>query len=92
MVHLFRVTGWLEGASFLILLFIAMPLKYIAGHPEAVRYVGMTHGLLFVAYVVFSNMVAEELEWPGKTRLYAVIAAIVPTGTFVFDRKYLQGR
>ena len=56
MLNNFRIISLIEGLSFLVLLFIAMPLKYHWGHPEAVSMVGMTHGLLFIAYVAFASM------------------------------------
>jgi integral membrane protein len=92
MVKLFRISGWLEGLSFLLLLFIAVPIKYIGGHPEVVQILGPIHGMLFIAYVVLSNMVAEELEWTTKIRLQAILASVLPAGTFVFERKYLLGK
>jgi integral membrane protein len=48
----FRTVAWIEGLSYVALLFIAMPLKYFADLPLAVRVVGMAHGVLFIAYVV----------------------------------------
>jgi hypothetical protein len=42
--------------------------------------------------MVLGHLVAEELEWPGKTRFHAFLAAILPFGTFVFERKYLSGK
>ncbi|WP_317048755.1 DUF3817 domain-containing protein [Hymenobacter sediminis] len=58
-----RVVGFLEGISFLVLLGIAMPLKYLLGQPEAVRIVGMAHGVLFVAYVLLVLQVSLERSW-----------------------------
>ncbi len=90
MVKLFRILGWLEGASFLLLLFVAMPIKYMAGNPEAVKMLGPIHGFLFIGYVILSHLVAEELDWPGKIRIHALLAAIFPFGTFIFEKKYLK--
>ncbi|WP_413293558.1 DUF3817 domain-containing protein [Bdellovibrio sp. HCB185ZH] len=89
MVQAFRVLGWLEGASFLILLFIAMPVKYLAHNPAMVKTMGPIHGFLFVAYVLFANFLAGELNWSGKTRIKAFFAAVLPFGTFWFEKKYL---
>lgn len=90
LVQIFRVLGWLEGGSFLLLLFIGMPLKYVWGNPIAVKALGMPHGLLFIVYVLLANIIAEEMEWPIKVRLYAFIASVVPFGTFIFEHKYLK--
>ena len=82
-----RLIGFLEGVSLLVLLGIAMPLKYLAGQPTAVRYVGMAHGLLFVAYVLLLIVVAIERRWSfGKTAL-ALVASVVPFGTFWAERR-----
>jgi integral membrane protein len=82
-----RLIGFLEGASLLVLLGIAMPLKYLAGQPAAVRYVGMGHGLLFVLYVLLVIQVGIARSWSfGKIAL-ALVASIVPFGTFWADRR-----
>ncbi|MBY0315949.1 MAG: DUF3817 domain-containing protein [Bdellovibrionales bacterium] len=88
-VYLFRFLGWLEGASFLLLLFVGMPLKYVWGNPVAVKALGMPHGILFIAYVLMANIIADELQWPLKTRMLAFIASVWPLGTFIFERRYL---
>lgn len=86
----FRLVGFLEGSSFLILLLVAMPMKYVWGEPMGVRIVGMVHGLLFIAYVGFIAVVGAEHNWSGKKKLQAFIAAIVPLGTFYFDKTLKQ--
>jgi integral membrane protein len=86
----FRLLGYLEGISFLALLLIAMPLKYFAGIPEAVRVTGMTHGLLFMAYVLVASFLAFESDWPKKRFVLALVAAVLPLGTFAYDRRYLS--
>ena len=80
-----RLVALLEGASFLILLFVAMPLKYVAGMPLAVRIVGSIHGALFIAFVVALYRAAAERDWPRRRSATAFIASILPFGTFVFD-------
>lgn len=90
MIQAFRILGWLEGASFLLLLFVAMPVKYMMGNPALVKSMGPIHGFLFVAYVLFANFLAGELNWNMKTRLLSFIAAVLPAGTFWFEKKYLE--
>lgn len=90
MVQIFRVLGWLEGGSFLLLIFIGMPLKYIWENPMAVKALGMPHGILFIAYVLLANIIAEEMEWPIKVRALAFIASVLPFGTFIFEHTYLK--
>lgn len=92
MITAFRWLGRFEALSFLILLLIAMPLKYMAGNPEPVRIVGMTHGLLFVAYFLASNFIASEFEWSKKTRFLSWVGAVLPFGTLVFEKKYLSDK
>ena len=80
-----RVVGMVEGVSFLLLLGIAMPLKYLAGLPQAVRVVGMIHGLLFVVYVAAAVHAAFSLRWPVSRSLLVLGAAIFPAGPFLID-------
>ena len=82
-----RVVGFLEGLSFLALLFIAMPLKYIWGNPILVKYVGMGHGVLFIAFLVVLFVVCEKQKWSLKMFILGLIASILPFGPFVFDAK-----
>lgn len=82
-----RLIGFLEGVSLLVLLGIAMPLKYLAGQPAAVRYVGMAHGVLFVLYVLLVIQVGIARSWSfGKIGL-ALVASVFPFGTFWADRR-----
>ena len=85
-----RVTGLLEGASFLLLLFVAMPLKYLADQPLAVRYVGMAHGVLFLLYLLALVPVALDRRWGFKTLALAFAASLLPGGPFLFDAKVLK--
>jgi integral membrane protein len=82
--------GLLEGISFLVLLGICMPLKYIFEIPEATSLVGMAHGILFMAYCAWVLIVASELKWPKKETALALVASILPFGTFVADKKIFK--
>ena len=86
----FHWVGWLEGASYLILLLIAMPLKYIWGMPEAVKVVGMAHGLLFLAYIGTAFAMYDKHDWPLKKLAWAAVASLLPFGPFVFEAKALK--
>jgi integral membrane protein len=85
-----RLVGLLEGVSYLLLLGVAMPLKYVFGEPFAVRYVGMAHGILFVLYLLAMVPVALDFRWSLKTVALGVLASILPAGPFVFDAKVLE--
>jgi integral membrane protein len=80
-----RLVGMMEGASFLVLLGIAMPLKYLAGYPQMVRVVGMIHGVLFLLFVAAVVQVSVAMRWPPRRVLAALAASVLPFGPFVFD-------
>lgn len=84
-IRLLRKTGIAEGISFLVLLLIAMPLKYLYNMPLAVKYTGWAHGFLFVVYVMLAYYAKEVYGWPFKRFLLAFVAAWLPLGTFFFD-------
>jgi len=78
----FRLVAALEGISFLVLLGIAMPLKYIWDSPEAVRQVGMVHGLLFILYILLMLQAKIILRWSLRQTALAALLSVVPFGTF----------
>lgn len=83
----FRFIAITEGISYLLLLGVAMPLKYFGDMPEAVKYTGWVHGLLFILYVLFLLEVAVKRNWTAFKSLRAFVASLIPFGTFVFDRE-----
>jgi integral membrane protein len=83
----FRQVAFLEGVSFLVLLGIAMPLKYFADLPLAVRIVGMLHGVLFVAYVALVAALFFKRRWDFGKSAEAVVLSLLPFGTFVLERR-----
>jgi integral membrane protein len=85
-----RVIGFWEGVSFLVLLGIAMPLKYWAGEPGAVRVVGMAHGILFMMYVWAAIQAALEHNWPWRRTALVLLASLLPAGPFVVDARLLR--
>lgn len=90
MLKSFRLLSILEGISFLLILFVTMPLKYIwdQGYPNKV--IGMAHGFLFLAYVVFAILMKSERQWNNKTLGIVLLCSIIPFGTFWMDKKYLR--
>ena len=85
-----RLTGIIEGLSFILLLAIAMPLKYLAGKPQMVSIVGMAHGILFVLYIFLTVLAKFQYPWSWKKILFLWLASIVPFGTFYVDYKMLR--
>lgn len=81
----FRLIALIEGISFLVLLLIAMPIKYVGGHPEPVFYVGLAHGILFIMYGLLLVQVASVRGWTRGRVFVAAAASVVPAGTFVLD-------
>lgn len=78
--------GKAEGYSFLILLFIAMPLKYIAHHPEYVRVAGSLHGILFIAFLYTINQMYQKDLLNTKKSVLALLMSLFPFGTFFLKR------
>ena len=90
MKDIFRIIAFLEGVSYILLLFIAVPIKYSLGDSTYVKLLGMPHGVLFVAYLLFAIIIKNNEKW-NKTELFIVlICSIVPFGTFYIDKKYLK--
>lgn len=85
-LQILRVVGLLEGLSFVVLLFVAMPLKHLWHMPTPVRVIGSAHGLLFVAFVGSFYRVATERSWPTARSALVFVASLLPFGTFVLDR------
>lgn len=79
-----NIVGILEGLSYLLLLGVAMPLKYMANMPQPVRYTGWAHGLLFVLFIAVLVLAWRQLRWPLTVLLAGVFASLLPFGPFVF--------
>ena len=80
-----RTIGLIEGISFLVLLGVAMPLKYFAGLPQAVTVVGWLHGLLFITFCIALTQAHQEAKWTVWRTGGVLIAALLPFGPFVID-------
>jgi integral membrane protein len=80
-----RAIGFVEGVSFLVLLGIAMPLKYAAGRPGAVLVVGWAHGILFLLYCAAAVWAYRVGQLPRRLAGWSLVAAVVPAGPFVLD-------
>lgn len=83
----FRYVAVAEGISYLVLLLVAMPLKYAFDMPLAVRIVGWIHGLLFILYAIFGHLAATNQRWTWTFRVWAMGASLLPFATFILDRQ-----
>ena len=86
----FLWTGRLEGISFLLLMFLAVPMKHLGGNPLLVRIIGPIHGALFLMYVYQALKASKAKGWSSKTFHLSWIFACLPFGTFIFEKKYLD--
>jgi len=86
-VQRFRIINTTEGYSYLALLFVAMPLKYFFEIPEAVKIVGMLHGVLFISLLVLMIPAYMEAKWKFKCNILFFIASLIPFATFYTSKK-----
>lgn len=89
-MKLFRIIVLLEGLSYILLLFVAVPIKYSLGDPTYVKLIGMPHGILFVAYLVFAFYFKQEQNWSIKIFAIVLLGSVLPFGTFYIDKAYLR--
>lgn len=90
MLKTFRILSVLEGISFLLILFVTMPLKYMHDNGDPNKVIGMAHGFLFLAYVVMAILMKGKMKWDNKTLAIVLLCSIIPFGTFWMDYKYLN--
>jgi integral membrane protein len=90
MKNIFRIVSFLEGVSYLLLLFIATPIKYLSDDPSYVKMLGMPHGILFMVYIILAFMIKKEMGWNNKDFGIVLLCSILPFGTFYMDKKYLK--
>jgi integral membrane protein len=86
-VHFLRVVALLEAVSFLLLIGIAMPMKYVWQMPTAVRIMGSIHGVLFVTFCIALARAKFAAKWPLSRAALIFGAALLPFGPFVIDRR-----
>ena len=87
MISTLRWVGLIEGISLILLLFFAMPMKYIFEQSIFVKYIGMGHGILFVLYLLVLFVVSHRMKWSMNMFLMGFIGSLLPFGTFLFDLK-----
>lgn len=90
MLRNFRILSLLEGTSFLLILFITMPLKYVYDNGTPNKIIGMAHGFLFIGYIIMAFFMKRKMKWSKRTLAIVLLCSIIPFGTFWMDYKYLQ--
>ncbi|MFC4721888.1 DUF3817 domain-containing protein [Geojedonia litorea] len=90
LLNVFRFVAFLEGLSYILLLGIAVPIKYLANDPQYVKLLGMPHGILFIAYIALAFTLKPEQSWSKSTFYKILVASIIPFGTFYIDKQYLK--
>ena len=85
-----RLVAFAEGVSFLLILFVSMPLKYIWGMGGANKIIGLVHGVLFISYVFYTILAHADYKWDIKRTALVLLASIIPFGTFYIDAKILK--
>jgi integral membrane protein len=83
----YRVAAWVTGIGLLVLVFVAMPLKYFLGEPRLVAVVGMLHGFLYMAYIVCTLILAERTRWRPLEAVVILLAGTIPIASFVAERQ-----
>lgn len=86
----FKQIAFLEGMSLLLLIFFAMPMKYVLDEPIYVRVIGMIHGVLFIGYILWATYLKFKFNWEWTKFIWVCVASIIPFGTFYMDRKYFK--
>ena len=82
----FKLINKIEGLSFIILLFIAMPLKYMFEYPMATKVAGMAHGILFIAFFILLLQSVQKYQLNKKFGITVFLCSIIPFGSFYSDR------
>ena len=90
LISIFRLVAFFEGLSYLLLLLVAVPIKYSSGEAFLVKMLGMPHGILFVLYIAIAVVLRIDNQWIKNNFLAVLIASVIPFGTFVVDFKFKQ--
>ena len=87
LLTIFRVIAFLEGLSYILLLFVAVPIKYMNNDPSYVKMLGMPHGMLFMGYIALSIVLRADNQWIKNNFFAVILASVIPFGTFVVEYK-----
>lgn len=87
LLKIFRIIAFLEGLSYVLLLFFAVPIKYLNNDPSYVKMLGMPHGLLFMGYIALAIVLRTDNQWIKNNFFMVLMASVIPFGTFVVEKK-----
>ena len=90
LISIFRLVAFFEGLSYVLLLLVAVPIKYSSGEAIFVKILGMPHGILFVLYIAVALVLRIDNQWIKNNFLAVLIASVIPFGTFGVDFKFKQ--
>jgi integral membrane protein len=90
MIKIFKITSFLEGVSYILLLFVGVPLKYFGDNDVLVKSLGMPHGMLFLAYILLALWIRSKMNWNATDTFIVLIASLLPFGTFYINKKYVD--
>lgn len=85
-----RIIGFFEGISLLILIFIAVPMKYIYADASLTKMMGPVHGAIFLTFLLNTFSTGIEQNWKAKTTGMILASCFIPFGTFYVDYKFLK--
>lgn len=88
----FRIIAFLEGTSYILLLFIATPIRHFYDNPYYVELLGMPHGILFMIYVALAIWLKPDYKWEQNIFIRVLVASVIPFGTFYAEKKYFKGK
>ena len=83
----YRIAAWVTGVGLLVLVFVAMPLKYFFDTPGPVAVVGMLHGFLYMAYILLTLILAERARWKPLDAVVVALAGTIPIASFIAERR-----
>ena len=89
-IGLLRVVALFEGLTLLVLVFVAVPMKYLMENHSVSKSFGPIHGVLFIIDVILTLIVGKKHKWSLKTLTIVNLASFIPFGTFVADHKYFK--
>ncbi len=91
-LKILRVFAIMEGFSTIALFGFSMPMKYIFDDTTTMRPVGMAHGVLFIGYCIWVILAAVQNKWKGSKTAWALVASLIPFGTFIADYKLFRNK